>query len=48
MGDGMTNSPWDMFVYFLIFGGVPALVVIVPLLAVPLLYRLARRIFHRD
>jgi hypothetical protein len=43
MGDGMTNTPFDVFMYFLVFGGVPFLLVVVPLLLVPLFYRIAKR-----
>ena len=43
MGDGMTNTVWDLTMYFLVFGGVPALAVLVPLVAVPFFYRACRR-----
>ena len=43
MGDGMTNTPWDVFMYFLVFGGVPFLVVVVPLIVFPLVYRVTKR-----
>ena len=39
MGDGMTNTWGDVLMYFLVFGGVPALAVFVPLVVVPFLYR---------
>ena len=43
MGDGMTNTPWDVFMYFFIFGGVPFFAIVGPLLVVPAIYRIAKR-----
>ena len=48
MGDGMTDTPWDVLIYFLVFGGVPAFAVFVPLIVVPYLFHLFRRIRHRE
>ena len=42
MGDGMTNTPWDVFMYLLVFGGVPFLAVVLPLIVAPLVYRIAK------
>jgi hypothetical protein len=44
MGDGISNTPWDVFMYFLLFGGVPFFAVVLPLLVAPLVYRVTRRL----
>ena len=44
MGDGMRNTPWDVFMHFLMFGGVPFLAVVVPLIVAPLIYRITIRL----
>lgn len=46
MGDGMTNTPWDVFMYFLVFGGVPFFAIVVPLVVVPFTYWITRRLLQ--
>ena len=43
MGDAIT-TPFDTFVFFLIFGGIPALIVLGPLVIAPWMYRRIRKL----
>ena len=45
MGDAFNNTPWDVLMYFLIFGGVPTLIVGIPLTVIWLFdWRIQRRL----
>lgn len=48
MGDGMTNSAWDIFMYFVVFGGIPMLIVAVPVVSLLILNRVIRGARNRQ